>query len=139
MKKGEDIFRKGTRWILGRDSHLIFWFDNWCSVGPLRRLVQGPLAMEEENLRVKEVVSANGWDWSKISIPIPDSVSIKLKATLVSLAARGQDKLAWGMSTHGDFELKSAYQHAIGGKEMVTHFSGPMGVDVLHNRINVKE
>ena len=43
--------------------------------------MQGPLAMEEENLRVKEVVSTNGWDWSKICIPIPDSVSINLKAT----------------------------------------------------------
>ena len=50
--------------------------------------MQGPLAMEEENLRVKEVVSTNGWDWSKICIPIPDSVSINLKATSVSLVAK---------------------------------------------------
>ena len=50
--------------------------------------MQGHLAMEEENLGVKEVVSTNGWDWSKICIPIPDSVSINLKATSVSLVAK---------------------------------------------------
>lgn len=73
--------------------------------------------MEEEKLKVKEVVTINGWDWSKISIPMLDNVSTKLKATLVSLAARGQDRLTWGMSTHGGFELKSAYKLAIRGEE----------------------
>ena len=48
---------------MGRDSELSFWHDNWCSVGPIKSLVQGPLSIEEENLRVKEVVSADGWDW----------------------------------------------------------------------------
>ena len=49
--------------MVGRDSELSFWHDNWFSVGPLRSLVQGPLSIEEENLRVKEVVSTDGWDW----------------------------------------------------------------------------
>ena len=89
MKKDEDIFHKGVRRVMGRDSDLSFWHDNWCSVGPIRSLVQGPLSIEEENLKVKEVFSADGWDWSKISIPILDSVSNMLKATLVSLTARG--------------------------------------------------
>ena len=88
MKKCEDIFYKGIRWVMGKDSDLSFWHDNWCSVRPIRSLVQGPLSIEEENLRVKEVFSTDGWDWSKISIPILDSVSNMLKATLVSLAAR---------------------------------------------------
>ena len=63
MRKGEDIFRKGVSWMVGRDSELSFWHDNWFSIGPIRSLVQGPLSIEEENLRVKEVVSADGWDW----------------------------------------------------------------------------
>lgn len=117
MQKGKDTFQKGTRWVVGRNSELSFWFDNWCSDGPLRSLVQGPLPLEEEKLKVKEVVTVSGWNWSKISIPLLDNVSTKLKATPVSLAARGQDRLSWGMSTHGGFELKSAYKLAIGGGE----------------------
>lgn len=124
MQKGKDTFQKGTRWVVGRNSELSFWFDNWCSDGPLRSLVQGPLPLEEEKLKVKEVVTVSGWNWSKISIPIPDNVSTKLKATPVSLAARGQDRLTWGMSTHGGFELKSAYKLAIGGGEGESSFTG---------------
>ena len=63
MREGEDIFRKGVSWVVGRDSELSFWHDNWCSVGPIKSLVQVPFSIEEENLRVKEVVSADGWDW----------------------------------------------------------------------------
>lgn len=86
----------------------------------------------------------------KKSIPIPESISNILKATLVSLAARGQDKLAWGKSTHGCFELKSGYQIAIGSE--VAPFSGQWVWKVnilpwiqtfvwmcLHNIIGVKE
>ena len=152
MKKGEDIFRKGTRWIVGRNSELSFWFDNWCSDGPLKSLVQGPLSLEEERLKVKEVVTVNGWNWSKISFSMPDRVSTKLKATLVSLAARGQDRLAWGMSSHGGFELKSAYKIAIGSEEGDSSFTGQRVWKTnilpfiqtfvwmcLHNSIGVKE
>jgi len=34
MRKGLDIFTKGTRWSLGRDNNINFWFDNWTSNGP---------------------------------------------------------------------------------------------------------
>ena len=114
--------------------------------------MQGPLSIKEENLRVKEVVLVDGWDWSKISIPIPDSVNNMLKATPISLAAKGQDRLAWCMSTHGGFELKSMYQIAIGSEEGASSFSGQWVWKAnilpciqtfvwmcLHNSIGVKE
>ena len=72
------------------------------------------------------------------------------KASPISLAARGQDRLAWGKSTHGGFELKSAYQIAIGNE--VAPFSGQWEWKVnilpriqtfvwmcLHNSIGIKE
>ena len=39
MRKGLDIFTKGTRWSLGRDNNINFWFDNWTSNGPLGTIV----------------------------------------------------------------------------------------------------
>ncbi|KAF3961060.1 hypothetical protein CMV_014274 [Castanea mollissima] len=52
------------------------------------------------------------------------NISTKLKATPISLVARGQDRLTWGMSMHGGFELKSAYKLAIGGGEGESSFIG---------------
>lgn len=57
MKKGHEVFSKGTRWIPGRDSNLSLWFDNWSSLGPLRDLVQGPLSVEEASLKIKDVIT----------------------------------------------------------------------------------
>jgi len=64
MKKGTEIFQKGVRWTCGRDSNLNFWFDNWSNLGALRHIIQGPISSELVNLKVKDVVSTNGWDWS---------------------------------------------------------------------------
>lgn len=43
MGKGEKIFKKGTKWILGRESKLNFWNDNWAIEGPIKSLIEGPL------------------------------------------------------------------------------------------------
>ena len=47
MKKGMEVFKRGTRWSLGRESSLKFWHNNWTSNGPLRSIIHGPLTREE--------------------------------------------------------------------------------------------
>jgi len=71
MKKRNDTFQKGIIWNIGRDSNLNFWFDKWTSLGPLRKLIHGPFLLEESNRKVKEAISAEGWNWSSISIQLP--------------------------------------------------------------------
>ena len=71
MKMGMEVFKKGIRWIPGRNSKLSLWHDNWTSNGPLRSLIQGPFAAEEEHLKVRDVLRTDGWDWSDISLQIP--------------------------------------------------------------------
>lgn len=39
LKKGEEIFKKGIRWLLGADSSLDFWHDNWSEIGPLKHAI----------------------------------------------------------------------------------------------------
>ena len=39
MKKGMDIFTKGSRWMVGRDSNLSVWHSNWLSKGTLRSVI----------------------------------------------------------------------------------------------------
>lgn len=55
MRKGRDIFKADSRWILGRESNLIFREDNWLSSSPIHGSVKSPLSLQEANLQVKDV------------------------------------------------------------------------------------
>ncbi|XP_075671161.1 uncharacterized protein LOC142640761 [Castanea sativa] len=116
MKKGKDTFQKGTIWNIGRDSNLNLWFDKWTSSGPLRKLIEGPFSLEESNRKVKEVISAEGWNWSSISFPLPQDIAGGIQATPYAIVARSQDTLAWAGSHNGNFDLKSAYRIASGNE-----------------------
>ncbi|KAL0011105.1 hypothetical protein SO802_006213 [Lithocarpus litseifolius] len=36
VKKGREVFNKGSMWTVGRESNLSFWSGNWTKKGPLR-------------------------------------------------------------------------------------------------------
>ena len=124
MRKGRDIFKADSRWVLGRESNLNFREDNWLSSGPIRGSVQGPLLLQEANLQMKDVVSANGWYWEAISMALPQHVLSEIKATPISIAARGEDRLVWAVSASGDFDLKGAYKLANEKEESNQVFGG---------------
>ena len=46
IKKGREVFTKGSMWMVGRDSNLNFWQGNWTKRRPLGQLIQGPLTQE---------------------------------------------------------------------------------------------
>ena len=63
-------------------------------------------------MKVKEVISTNGWNWSKISIELPLSIKLEIQATPYVLAARCEDRLSRAANSHGNFDLRSAYKLA---------------------------
>ena len=113
LKKGKEIFQKGAKWYIGRESKLNFWFDRWADKGPLRSLMQWPLLREEAQLEVKDVISASGWNWSSISMDLPQEVLSEIKATPFVMAASSTDRLAWTGTANGNFNLQSAYELAV--------------------------
>ena len=117
MKKGEDVFKAGVKWIIGRNSEVNFWMDNWAPQGPFWNLVQGPLNRDEEKLKVKEVLMTNAWNWNKISFELPLSTKLEVQATPYAIAARSEDRLAWKTNSHGKFDLSSAYKLATSNDE----------------------
>lgn len=112
MKKGRVTFQEGAAWVLGRESNLSFWFDKWSDLGMLRNIIQGSFMRESFDLKVKDVVSASGWVWSKIPFELPHSCKMKIQAIPVSCASRGEDKLSWVGGKHGEFNLNNAYRTA---------------------------
>ncbi|KAL0014133.1 hypothetical protein SO802_001202 [Lithocarpus litseifolius] len=113
LKKGNEIFNKGTKWVPGRDSSLSLWFDKWMDKGTLRGLISGPLNKDEENIKLKDVVGYVGWNLEHISFSFPASILLEMKATPLSFSGSEDDRLTWHYSPNGEFKLKGAYQLAI--------------------------
>ena len=64
------------------------------------------------DLKVKDVVSANGWDWPATSFEFPDPIRQVFQAIPFAMASRGEDRLTWKDSDNGLFNLGSAYKIA---------------------------
>ena len=123
IKKGSEFFRQGSRWVIGRDSNLSFWFDNWTQKGPLRQLVQGPLPRGVAEWKVKDIASVEGWSWDSIPFVIPQDIKMEIQATPYALAASSKDRLMWKDSQSGNFDMKSAYNMAV-GVDRLPNFNG---------------
>ena len=109
MKKGREVFNKGSIWLVGRDSNQSFWFGNWIKGGPIRHKILGPLTREADLLEVKDLLSDLGWDWDRIPFVLLMEIKNLIPATPVSITSRGADRLVWAGSTRGGFDFKSAY------------------------------
>lgn len=125
LNKGTEVFKKGIRWIIGRNSELILWHDNWIANGTLRSLIQRPFEAKEEDLKVKDMLGPDGWDWSNLSIQISDPILLEIRSIPYSMTFNnGDDRLIWKGDNKGDFDLKSAYAMAIDFKDGDGKFTG---------------
>ena len=109
LRKGEEVFKKGVKWVPGHDSKLNFWYDCWSDLSPLRNLIQGPLPRETEILKIRDVCFTSGWDWSTIPFELPLENKAFVQAVPIPFFTRSGDKLAWKFSLQGDFDARSAY------------------------------
>ena len=112
IRKGEAVFKWGSKWVVGRDSQLYLWYDKWLDKGPLRSLISSPLNRGEENICLKEIANFSGWNWQNISFSLPAQLLSAVKATPISFSALYEDHLTWFSSPSGAFEPKEAYRLA---------------------------
>ena len=62
LKKGRTTFNDGSIWIVGRDSKVSFWWDNWMGKVALRCMIQGPLTQGADQWKVGDILSNMCWD-----------------------------------------------------------------------------
>lgn len=124
MKKSSVIFSQGVGWTVCRHSSLNFWDDKWARCGVLKRTIQGPLPEGSSDLRIRDVVSENGWNWPFIPFDFPPSIKDKIQATLVAMSTGSNDKMMWKGSKNGNFDLKSAYSLASPSSHIAPSFDG---------------
>ncbi|KAL0004773.1 hypothetical protein SO802_012334 [Lithocarpus litseifolius] len=111
-KKGRATFNEGSMWIVGRDSKVSFWWENWTGKGTLRYMIQGYLTQGADKWKVGDILSDLCWDWDRIPFELPLQVQSIIQATPNPFTSRGQDKLAWSGNSRGIFDLWSAYSIA---------------------------
>ena len=87
IKKGQPIFDKGSKWIIGNNSLLSFWHDRWLNEGMICSLVEGPLSRGEEEVKVTDVMINGTWSTNNISFVLPDDVLKAIKATPIRRTA----------------------------------------------------
>ena len=104
------VFKKGSIWNVGSNSQLSLWYDRWMDKGSLRSLIAGPLNRGEEGMLLREVVNLTGWNWQKISFPLPRQLTLEMKATPVSMSTSNSDCISLASSPNGLFDLKEAYK-----------------------------
>lgn len=109
LKKGEYVFKEGMKWILGHESKLNFWRDNWLDFGPLRSIIHGLIPQESFNLKVSNVISPHGWNRSVIPFNLPPDIKESIQAVSIPIATRSTNRLVWKGSSKGAFSSKSAY------------------------------
>ena len=86
--------------------------------------MNGTLMRGEDDMNIRDVASANGWEWRKISMVLPTGIQKEIQAMPRSWVANEEDRLIWATSSNGNFNLNSAYLLANQLDNYVSTFNG---------------
>ena len=123
IRKGEDICTLGSRWLIGSNCTLNFWFDKWLTSGALKGLIFGPLNLGEELLCINNIYEDGIWHLHRLSFVIPYHLKLLIRATPIRRNSVGGNELIWNSTTDGNFNSKDAYLLALGSNSENPVFS----------------
>ncbi|GKU99357.1 hypothetical protein SLEP1_g12219 [Rubroshorea leprosula] len=114
LKKGNEPFLQGIKWISVDGNSISFWKDCWLFDPPLNSILFRPLSSNDEDLWVVNVFSFAAFNSSLISDPLFDTILKTIKANPISKIGLGNDSYSWKGSRDGSFSMKVAYLMAKG-------------------------
>ena len=98
------------RWAVANGEEVGFWDYFWLPLGPLRKQIEGPLVVGENNLSVKLFLS----NPNVLSFNFPDTILKDIQGIPLASCPELKDRLIWAYSKDGSFSLKYAYLLAKG-------------------------
>ncbi|KAK8492328.1 hypothetical protein V6N11_066139 [Hibiscus sabdariffa] len=103
-------------WQIEDGKGISFWFDSWLGVnGPLAYyLLEGSQPVHADAL-VSDMIDADGqWRWNVFESILPYEILIRIVALKVSVHAPMPDFPRWAHTSHGQFQIYSAYSVRVG-------------------------
>ncbi|GLT63779.1 hypothetical protein SLA2020_363160 [Shorea laevis] len=114
IRKGNELFLKGVRWIPSNGQFISFWDDCWALDVPLRTMLAGPLHPPNLQLTVVEVFLHGCFQPNNVLYPLQDELLELIRATPITLASSSVDSFTWKGSSNGTFSAATAYHIAKG-------------------------
>ena len=81
MLQGTSVVEKGSKWVIGTNSNVSLRHDKCLNLGPMRKLVEGPLNQGEEDLCVNDIISNGTWDLNGLSFDFSSLIWLAIKST----------------------------------------------------------
>lgn len=109
--KGQDVLKRGLKWVIGNGRTVRFWIDVWIGNALLSTAAMGPISTEEMGKFVMDYVYEYGhWNWDAIGELLPTNLKLQIHAVRVFPSLDLEDKLVWRESSTGGFTTSSAYK-----------------------------
>lgn len=108
--KGWKTCRKAIRWVVHKRDKVSFINDSWITDHPpIRSIIEGPLTQIDFSVKVATIYNTGAWDASSISLSILPNIRDLLSTTFIPSNPINEDKMIWGNTSNGLFNIKSAY------------------------------
>lgn len=104
---GTQLCKQGTAYLIGDDSTISFWIDDWCGT-PLRNLIEGPLFVTEQDTNVSHYIKNGKCDLDLLSFDMPTHILDKILSTKIPIHHQ-EDSVYWRYTPSGHFTTSSAY------------------------------
>ncbi|GLT31840.1 hypothetical protein SLA2020_065480 [Shorea laevis] len=114
IRKGNELFLKGVRWIPSNGQSISLWDDCWALDAPFRTMLAGPLYPFDSQLSVAEVFPHGCFQPNNVSYPLRDELLELIRATPIVMASSSGDSFTWKGSSNGTFSAATAYHIAKG-------------------------
>lgn len=105
---GHEVLRQRLSWVVGSGKDIRVWDDPWLSLSlPLRPM--GPPTLENQNLRVSDLMLQDSHDWNLDAIRLHLPQYEDHIRMLVPSSLNMHDELVWLASKTGTYSSKSGY------------------------------
>ncbi|XP_074314591.1 uncharacterized protein LOC141649815 [Silene latifolia] len=109
---GFPLLRDHTIWSIGDGDSICLWTDYWSSLGPLRKIIHGPLSATSSKTKLKTIISNGTWALDNLDFVLPtDFLNTILVIPLPS--ACKPDLLTTSLAPKDKFSIGSAYSSLI--------------------------